>query len=259
MRPAECIQRSLICSLTLLPSGCTLTLEDVQAPAVQRPTSSSNTATELRGTLSLEMGADLGSASRSAVPMLFRWGVTERTEFAIGGDFYQRIMKGRSGVGDLQLSVRHRVREMDENSHAMTFGWYTTIPTASKKRGLRSGELDFGFSLARDRIRGTSTITDYYRINFLGEVDREGVDVGGLVALALSRPLRGAVGLVGEVSGELVPERDYSALHALLAMTYTPDSWTVVDLGLRVGFGDDAEDWAILVGFGRSLGRMMVP
>lgn len=258
MRPATYLRRALICALALIPSSCMLTLEDVQAPAVQRPTFSNNTATELHGNLSLEMGADLGPNSRSAVPMLFRWGAAERTEFAIGGDFYKRTDGGESGVGDLQFGVRHRVREMDENSTAMTFGWYTSIPTASSSRGLGSGELDFGFTLARDSVRGISTITEFYSVEFLGEADGEGVDVGGLAALAMSRPLGGTVALVGEVSGRLVPDRNYSAIHALLAMTYTLDSWTVVDIGLRVGFGDDAENWTILVGFGRSLGRMMV-
>ena len=54
-----------------------------------------------------------------------------------------------------------------------------------------------------------------------------------------------------------MPERDYSAMHVLLAATYALDSWTLVDLGLRFGFGGDAEDWAVLVGIGRSLGRLL--
>ncbi len=252
-----CFRRALICGLALLPSSCRLTLEEVQAPAVQRPTFSSNTATELKGNLSLEMGAETGPSSRSAVPMTLRWGAGELTEFAVGGDVYKRNVGGASGIGDVQLGVRHRVREMTDDSAAMTLGWFSSLPIASKSNNLGSGELDIGFSLARDHMRGLSTITEFYQLDLLGETDGRGLDTGHLAAIAISRPLPGAIGFVGELSGGWVPERDYSAMHVLLAATYALDSWTLVDLGLRFGFGGDAEDWAVLVGIGRSLGRLL--
>jgi hypothetical protein len=257
MRFLPRFQKALIVGLTLLPSSCILTREDVQGPVVQRPTFSSNTATEAEGNLSMEFGAELGPSSRSSVPLAFRWGVAQGTEFVVGGDVYKRNLGGPSGMGDLLLGARHRVREMGDDSSAITFGWYTSLPTASKSRGLGSGELDFGVSLARDHMRGTSTITQYYQLDLLGEPDGQGLNMGHLAAIAMSRPMGGDLGVVGEFSGGLVPERNYTAMHALLAVTYTPSSWTVVDLGLRLGFGDDGEDWTVLVGFGRSLGRMM--
>lgn len=224
---------------------------------MQRPTFSSNTATELKGNLSLEVGTEIGPSSRSAVPMTLRWGAGELTEFAVGGDVYRRNVGGASGIGDVQLGVRHRLREMSDDSAAMTLGWFSSLPIASKSNNLGSGELDIGFSLARDHMRGRSTITEFYQLDLLGETDGRGLDTGHLAAIAITRPLPGAIGFVGELSGGWVPERDYSAMHVLLAATYTLDSWTLVDLGLRFGFGGDAEDWAVLVGFGRSLGRLL--
>ena len=155
--------------------------------------------------------------------MTLRWGAGELTEFAVGGDVYKRNVGGASGIGDVQLGVRHRVREMTDDSAAMTLGWFSSLPIASKSNNLGSGELDIGFSLARDHMRGLSTITEFYQLDLLGETDGRGLDTGHLAAIAISGHCLVRLVLLANSRGGWVPERDYSAMHVLLAATYALD------------------------------------
>ena len=250
--------RALIAALACLSPSCVLTLDPVGSPAVQRPTFSNSTATTPHEGLSLEMGADLGPSARLGVPTTFRWGAGPDTELTLGGLLHQRAADGASGMGDLEVGTRHRLRAPDEDTPGWAWGWLARLPVASTSSGLGSGEVDFQFSLSRDHLRGVSTVTWYYQLDFLGEPAGEGTDLQHLASWTLSRPLSGPWGITAELAGSIAPERDLSAGWLLLSTSLQVDPWTLLDFGVRFGV-DDAEDWAALIGFGRSLGRLRVP
>lgn len=240
--------------LTLLPS-CVLTLDEVGPPVVQRPTLSQNTDTTLPGGVSLEMGAEVGPRGRRSVPTTIRWGAGRDSEVTLGGDLIRRS-GGESGSGDLEVGMRQRLVRVEDGVTGWSWGWLTRIPTASADRGLGSGEVDAQLNVSRDRLRGVSTITQYAQLDLLGNPDGAGTDIGWLGAVAVSRPLGGGYGLVAEGAGRWVPERDEEGVFLTGALTMQLDEWSLVDVGVRLGFGDDAEDWTLFVGFGRSIGRL---
>ena len=258
--PSAWIVRARRClaalSLVLAPA-CTLTMDAAGPPVVQRPTFSTTTETTPSGGLSLEMGADSGPKSRLGVPTTFRWGAGPDTEVTIGGLLHQRSAEGRTGIGDLEIGTRHRLRAPGPDAPGWGWGWLARLPLASTDDGLGSGEIDVQFNVSRDHLRGVSTITWYYQLDLLGEADDEGTDLRHLASWSMSRPFMGPWGLTAEFAGETAPERDFDAGWAMVSTNLRLDEWSLLDLGVRLGVGD-AEEWAVLVGFGRSLGRLGV-
>lgn len=244
--------------LALCPS-CVLTMQEVGPPAVQRPTFSHSTGTTLASGLSLEMGGAVGQGGRRALPTTFRYGATQDSEITLGGDFFTRNTTGESGIGDLEVGFRQRLKAPKGDEAGWGVGWLTRLPTADADRGLGSGEVDARLSVARDRLRGVSTLTQYLELNLSGDASGSGTEPGLLAAYAYSRPVTGSVGILAELAGEWAPEADRTAGWLLMGSTLRLDKGSLIDVGVRLGIGDDAEDWAILAGFGRSLGRLTVP
>ena len=248
-------RRCLAALPLVLAPACTLTMDTAGPPVVQRPTFSTTTATTPRGGLSLEMGADSGPRSRLGVPTTFRWGAGPDTEVTVGGLLHQQTAEGRTGIGDLEIGTRHRLSAPDLEQPGWAWGWLARLPLASTDDGLGTGEIDVQFNVSRDHLRGVSTVTWYYQLDLLGEPGDEGTDLQHLTSWSVSRPFLGPWGLTAEIAGATAPERDLDAGWAMVSTNVRLDEWSLIDLGVRLGAGD-AEDWAVLVGFGRSLGQL---
>ena len=248
------LARHCIAALSLvLAPACTLTMGASGPPVLQRPTFSTTTETTPSGGLSLEMGADSGPKSQLGVPTTFRWGAGPNTEVTLGSLLHQRSAEGRTGIGDLELGTRQRLRAPGPDAPGWGWGWLARLPLASTDDGLGSGEIDVQLNISRDHLRGVSTITWYYQLDLLGEPGDEGTDMQHLASWSASRPLTGSWVLTAELAGATAPERDLDAAWALVSGHIRLDELSLLYLGIRMGAGD-ADDWSVSVGFGRGLG-----
>jgi hypothetical protein len=132
------------------------------------------------------------------------------------------------------------------------------IPSASAPKGLGSGRVDHQFKfLASKDVRGTHFDFNASAL-LIGRPRARGFDHNAEMNLAFSHPLRGKLGMTGELYGDT---RLNSAVpgfvSTLWALTYTVTPRLVVDAGMAVALTPDAPfRKRLVVGFVYSLAEL---
>ncbi|MCB9916670.1 MAG: transporter [Planctomycetes bacterium] len=251
----------LLHTAPLLPllAACTALPRDAAPVTPQRPTLSSDTNTTARGTLELEVGAELDPGDAFASPTTLKYGVDARTEVYLGLSPYNVVDRAPasdgSGFGDTTLGARRRVWE-DGRGTSAAVQLAVKLPTASEREGLGSGELDVAAAgiLSRgfgERVGGTL----YYELRSLGRSDRGGRDLAHALALAGAYALDDELSAFAELSQRVQPgPDDPSALVTGLAWAWSPS--LVLDAAVSVGLDDDAPDAVWMLGLTTNFGPL---
>jgi len=226
----------------------------------QRPTFSQDTYTTPNGMLELEAGANVQFRKNSSVPTYVKYGAGERTEIYVGADVLKAVEDStgdtHTGFGDVNVGVRHRLRDKDEFEPGVAFQLRTKLPTASTNNNLGSGETDWFLGLSGEQDYKGNTFVGFYELGILGEQFEPETDIEHLFAAAGYTPINKQFEGYGEAAFDWIPEQSYDSLTVAGGVFYkvNPSLW--LDIGLRVGLSDDAPDYQILFGLTRALGKL---
>ena len=213
----------------------------------QRPSMSFGTSTVPRGLFELEAGG-LATDDGTAVPLFFKYGLTDRLELEFGLDAIRRLDttdEDGAALGDLSAGVRGRLAR---TARGASFAWvgFVKIPTATSDAG--SGELDFG-------AVGVASIP----------LDRYVLDLN-LWGLLLGREDGGAVGQLQAIATFYIPtssgwtpyvegawqntaggEGHGAFVDAGVSFSASPRA--VFDAAAGAGFSEGYPDWTATIGW----------
>ncbi len=245
----------------VLASSCVSLDSPGLAPAhPQRPTFSNDTYTTPNGMMEVEAGANIQFRKNSSVPTYIKYGAGERTEMFVGADVLRAVEdptgNTHTGFGDLDVGVRHRLRDKDEFEPGVAFQLRTKLPTASTNNNLGTGETDFFLGISGEQDYKGNTFVGFYELGILGEQFGPESDVGHLFAASGYTPINKQSEGYGEAAFDWIPEQSYDAFTVAGGVFYRVPPSFVLAFGLRVGLSDDAPDYQILVGLTRALGKL---
>jgi hypothetical protein len=241
----------------------------------QRPFISRDTHTTPDKLIEIELGGQIVQGHEAEVPLTLKHGLGPQTEFFTTTSPYKEIDTNDevvdgvqqfdgSGWGDTYVGFRHRFRDKDMFSPGYGFQMQTKLPTGRPKHGLGTGELDwFGAAMANQIYYGFDT-TVFYQLGLLGEFSStaakaNGTNVEHTLALQTRRELNANVTGFGEAAIVWEPERRREETTLMAGVSFQLDSLTALDLGVRVGVGDDAPSFQVLFGISRALGMLFFP
>ena len=162
------------------------------------------------------------------------------------------------GFGDNWLGAQYRFRRQTAHVPTLAADYEFKIPSASTQRGLGSGRVDHQFKfLASKDVRGTHIDFNVSAL-LIGRPLARGFDHNTEINLSFSHPLRGKLGLTGEIYGDTRLNRAVPGfVSTLWALTYTVMTRLVVDAGMDVAVTPDAPFRKRLVmGFTYSLAEL---
>ncbi|MGA8142734.1 MAG: transporter [Candidatus Acidiferrales bacterium] len=143
---------------------------------------------------------------------------------------------GQVGVGDNWFGPQIRFYHQTAHVPSLAFSYAVKAPTASTATGLGSGRVDHAFTfLASKDVYGVHF--DFNATYFLvGRPAVSGFDSNGQLNLSFSRPIRGNLGITGEIYGNTELNIANPAFaSSLWAITYNVSPRLVVDGGIDVG------------------------
>ncbi len=255
----------LLLPLLLLPlAACSASGPRDTRTHAQRPFLSRDTHTTADKIVAAEVGLATVAGHEQQIPVALRYGMGTRSELYLETSPYSSVDRPEgqpdgSGWGDTTIGIRHRLRDADIFSPAYGFQMQTKLPTGRPNSGLGSGETDwFGALMATQSYYEFKT-TAFYQLGILGEPDSPNSNLEHTLAVQT----RKEVGPHATAFGEFVfideNEIDRTETTLMGGLSIGLDSVTSVDLAIRVGLGDDAEDFQVLVGISRALGMLFFP
>lgn len=165
---------------------------------------------------------------------------------------------GLRGFGDNWLGAQYRFHHQTRRVPALAVSYAVKFPSASFLKGLGSGRVDHQIKfLASKDVRGT-----HFDFNasglIVGEPFESKRDTSGELDLAFSHPIRGKLGLTGEIYGDTELNRwtpGYAS--TLWAFYYHLSPRLVVDAGMDTALTADAPfRKRFVVGFVYSLAEL---
>jgi hypothetical protein len=262
-RPAH--GRLLLLTTLLLAPACVGPVTDSPPEVLpQRPFLSTTSRTTPKDRIELEVGGEVDPGSRIDTPTYLKYGLSERTELFLGTSPYSMVdhdeqLPDGSGWGDTYVGFRHRLADRSTRSPAYGFDIQTKLPTARPRKGLGSGEMDWLISANASQSYYGHDLTAYYQLGLLGEQGDDGLDLRHTTALQTRTPLDQRFTGLGEVAIVWEPELNREELTLFFGASYTLNSWTLVDFGLRLGLTPDAPDIQLVFGLTRALGILAFP
>ncbi|MFT7671336.1 MAG: hypothetical protein ACI8X5_004053 [Planctomycetota bacterium] len=255
-------------STTLLAlASCQATAPDREVKEhAQRPFISQTPHTVAEDVIAVEMGAQVWSGHESELPIMVRYGLGEQTEFFVGTSPYKKVdfnedLPDGSGWGDTYIGMRHRLREKDMYAPAWAVQIQTKLPTGRPSQGLGTGLTDWYAAVMANQTYYDFDTTAFYQLGILGETNTVEPDSNYEHTLAVQtrREMNTSVTALGEFAFVFEPEDNRTEATLFGGASFQLDSLTAVDVGLRVGLGDDAPDFQVLIGFSRALGMLFFP
>ena len=220
-----------------------------------RPLTTDDAYTVERGQFQLETGFDISrhdSHDREYSPsLMLTYGFLENLDIGLGGGylfFHPKEGKKESGLADTELKLKYR--PIDEKGWRPAFAITGTlkIPTASKTKGLGSGQTDFGINtIVTKNLSKRIALHLNLGYTFIGEdkVDNElNSSLGGQFILS------NKWALVGEIVGanNLNGRKGDDPLSGLIGTYYFVTDKMIWDVGLEIGMSKAAPDFRFTTG-----------
>ena len=230
----------------------------------QRPFISQDTYTTPDKVVTVEAGGAVAAGRETETPIYLRYGLGPQSEFFLGTSPYTSVdyngqQPDGSGWGDSYIGFRHRMRERDMYSPAYGFQVQTKLPSASTSRGLGSGEIDwFGALMANQMYNGFDT-TAFYQLGILGEQLAPDTNIEHTLAVQTRREVSTVATAFAEFAMVLEPEIDRTETTIMGGVSFLLNPLTAIDIGVRLGIGDDANSFQVLFGVSRALGMIFFP
>ena len=205
------------------------------------------------GAVDLEFGFHAGPRNTRDTPLEVQWGVAPSTELFGGWSPYTQDESGdESGIGDVQLGLRHRFREETRSSPACLVELWTKLPTGDEEDGF-SEETDYFTGFAATKTLEHMTATVYYQLGLIENPEDGDGDTQHLLSLAAVTPMNERLDVFGEVGGTREPHEHEDFWFTAAGIAWTLTSGTVLDIGLAYLGGSGENDLELFVGVSRGL------
>jgi len=222
--------------------------------SAQRPSLSFNATTAPRGFLELEAGA-FASDGGAALPLLIKYGVTDRIELEFGVDAVRRVEAHGdhvSSVGDVTAGARAGLGRTAGGETSFAVVGFAKLPTAKDETG--SGEPDLVALGIASIDLGRSVLDLNLGASALGRGD--GDAVGQVQAIATYYPAPSGPWtpfVEGAWQKTAGGEGDGAFLDA--GLSFSASRVAVLDAAVGLGSSDGFPDWTATVGWAILLGR----
>ena len=256
--------------LGVLPAGLTAAPGESDEPATNgsvtahpnRPSVSDSPEVLPPGLFQLEYGWTHSKLDADhdddALGSLFRFGVAPGLELRFGWDNFVRESEPLSvhkGVGDSLLGAQYQFNHESSRMPVLAFGYGAKLPTADSSLG--SGEVDHAFALLLGKTFGKTVFDVNAVYRMAGREAEPGFDSNKTLIITVARPLKGPVGIIGEVLGESGLNTKHEAFAtALVALTFKLTPRLVLDAGIEAGFTPHAPDRHLVFGFTYAFGNL---
>ncbi len=191
---------------------------------------------------------------------LFRFGMLCDLELRVSFDSLLTEREGaerRRGLGDTWTGLQYRFLRQRSHLPSMAFGYALKEPTASVHKRLGSGRFDHAIAyLASKDMWGLHAD---FTANYLaaGRPHRGARDHSALLALAVSRPIKGPLAITGEIWGTTRVDPENPGFTATLwALSYSVNPRLTMDGAVDFGLMSGAPRKRIMAGFTYALGRV---
>jgi len=221
-----------------------------------RPLSTDDAWTVEKGKFQLETGLDVTRQDNHdeeySPSLTLTYGLLDRMDLGIGsGYLFVRPEEGdgESGFGDTSLKLKYRLVDEKEWFPALAIAGKLKIPTASDKKGLGSGDADFGLNvIATKNITKRLVLHANIAYTFIGE---DGANNEMNYALGSQFVLTDKWALVGEIVGtnNLNGREGDDPLSALFGTYYLLTENLILDAGVEIGMNSAAPDYRLTAGF----------
>ncbi len=220
-----------------------------------RPLATDDAGTVEKGQFQLELGFDgtrQDNHDREFNPsMTLSYGLLERMDLGIGSGYlflHPKEGEKESGLNDTEVKLKYRLMDEKDWRPALAVTGTIKIPTASKSKGLGSGQTDFGINTIVTKNLGKRFALHLnLGYTFIGEdkVDNElNCSLGGQFILT------DKWALVGEIVGanNLNGRKGDDPLSGLIGAYYLITNKIVWDAGLEIGMSKAAPDFRFTTG-----------
>ncbi|MGB9628508.1 MAG: transporter [Thermodesulfobacteriota bacterium] len=220
-----------------------------------RPLATDDAWTVEKGQFQLELGFDAtrqDNHDRELNPSVtLSYGLLERMDFGIGSGYlflHPKEGKSENGLSDTEVKLKYRLMDEKDWRPALAVTGTLKIPTASKSKGLGSGQTDFGINTIVTKNLGKRFALHLnLGYTFIGEdkVDNElNCSLGGQFILT------DKWALVGEIVGanNLNGRKGDDPLSGLIGAYYLITNKIVWDAGLEIGMSKAAPDFRFTTG-----------
>jgi hypothetical protein len=220
-----------------------------------RPLTTDDAWTVEKDRFQVETGFDVSrqdNHGREYSPSLtLTYGLLENLDIGLGGEylfFHPKEGEKENGLGDTELKLKYR--PVDEKVWRPAFAITGTlkIPTASKKRGLGSGQTDFGINtIVTKNLSKRIALHLNLGYTFIGEdkVDNElNSSLGGQFILTEKLALVGEIVHVNNLNGR----QGDDPLSGLIGTYYLITDKIIWDAGLEIGMSKAAPDFRLTTG-----------
>ncbi len=221
-----------------------------------RPLSTDDAWTVEKGKFQLETGLDVtqqDNHDKEYSPSLtLTYGLLDRMDLSIGSGYlfvHPEEGDNESGFDDTALKVKYRLVDEKEWLPALAIAGKLKLPTASDKKGLGSGEADFGLNvIATKNITKRLVLHANLGYTFIGE---DGANNEMNYALGSQFVLTDKWALVGEIVGtnNLNGRKGDDLLSALFGTYYLLTENLILDAGVEIGMNSAAPHYRLTAGF----------
>ncbi|MCB9896640.1 MAG: hypothetical protein H6825_01425 [Planctomycetes bacterium] len=255
-RPAL-VRLTPVVALAALSAGCVATDPNPRATP-QRPLFSLNTQTTAPGTAEVEAGVDYDQFDSTAVPVSFKYGISEGFEAFVGRKVWQRFVlpgKNLRGQSDTLIGSRLRIYQDEQTGSAAGFAAAVSVPNGSTTKGMSSDEYDWFLSAIYDgRFEDGWTWTSFYQVQQLGSTGASR-DTAHAVSFETTYNLGGDTDGFAEITGILDRAHSYYPIFAILGVSFAEQPTRVWDVSVQMPINEDAGDPTFRAGVTYNLSR----
>ena len=226
-------------------------------PTPQRPTFAPTTQVTAAGTIEIEAGGEIDPDDRHGIPLTAKFGVSENSEVFVSWSPYQfenRDGDDGEGMGDTVIGMRERMIDLGPDSPSIAYQLKTKLPTASERRGLGTGEIDFFAGVVLERPWRESMVAGFYQLGVLGDPEGGDPDLQHAISIAARGSFSESLRLFAEVVGIITPEQDLEEVTTTAGFTIPGSDGWIFDLGCSLGLTEDAPDFSLMFGLTVNLG-----
>jgi len=251
-------------SLLLLALALTLSFaaaaqddEDEEFISPARPSVSESAAIQKTGVLQIETGGDFDFRSpdfrnQQSAPLGIYFAADKRLRLDFEFDTVisqeNQMRMRETGIGDVRLGFKAIASDKPKERLAVAFAYTLKLPAASEEKELGTGKVDHNLRLIFNRkFDKTDVVFNASYLNVGREMsDRR--DSGAQAVSTVERELPNKFGIIGEVFGNTVDEKQPRGIYLLGALTYKINKRLQFDIGARPGFGRDAPRVGLFAG-----------
>lgn len=247
----NCKKSLLLSVLILLLSFAAVAQDDEEEDFISpaRPSVSESAAIQKTGVLQIETGGDFDFRSpdyrnRQSAPLGIYFAADKRLRLDLEVETVvsQKDSSGmrETGIGDARLGFKAIARDKPKERLAVAFAYTIKLPAASEEKELGTGKIDHDLRLIFNRkLDKTDVIFNASYLNVGREMSNRR-DSGAQAVFTVERELPNKFGIIGEVFGNTVDEKQPRGIYLLGALTYKVNKRLQFDIGARPGFGRDA-------------------